>query len=173
MARQASPAQEKAILLVVGTIFTLAGMGVLWYGIDTVREASASKSWPTTQGIITRSEVRQQKQPSGGGSSSFIAEVSYEYKVDSLSYRNDRISRMDFGTSNRSSVREKKKKYPLGKEVVVFYNPANPLDALLEPGWGWIQAIPLGLGAAFSLAGLSMLWRWLGRMSRSGPEVNP
>jgi hypothetical protein len=41
---------------------------------------------------------------------------------------------MNFNTKNRSVVEEVLNKYPLGSEIKVYYNSADPSKALLEPG---------------------------------------
>lgn len=44
-------------------------------------------------------------------------------------------------------------KYPVGREVVVYYDPANPGESVLRP-WSWFHLIPLLVGGAM----LALAW---------------
>jgi uncharacterized protein DUF3592 len=48
--------------------------------------------------------------------------------------------------------------YPAGKEVAVYYDPAQPRTAVLERGNPAGSFMPLVAGTAFSLGGIVMLW---------------
>ena len=51
--KQATPRQEKVILLVVGAIFLLGGLGALYYGFNSIIKVNNIKKWPTVMGIVT------------------------------------------------------------------------------------------------------------------------
>ena len=81
------------------------------------------------------------------------------YKVNNFRYTNDCVSLGQYGTSNRKHVREELKKYPVNRKVSVYYDPANPQDAVLEPIWGWINAIPTAIGIVITIISVIMIWK--------------
>ena len=107
-------------------ICAIIGLGLTLLGSVKLKKAAETNSWPVTIGTVISSDV--------GGVMKYYPFVSYTYNVDSAVYTSDRISNMNFNTKNRSVVEEVLKKYPLGSEIKVYYNNADPSIALLEPG---------------------------------------
>src|SRR5262245_52103522 len=85
-----------------------------------------ARLWPSVPGrvVVSMSEKRNVK---GAGADSTdtearnFAKVVYEYKIATRTYRCDRVTVGE----NRGNfeVAETLAKYPLGKEVTVYYNP--------------------------------------------------
>ena len=71
--------------------------------------------------------------------------VEYEYQVNDQSFRGDRI--MIGGGKSEVELEYVLGRYPLGAKVVVYYNPADPQQAVLERG---IPATGFGVAASFS-----------------------
>lgn len=107
-------------------ISAILGLGLTLLGLVKLKNAAETNSWPTTNGTVTSSEM--------GGVMKYYPSVSYSYIIDSTVYTSKRISNMNFNTKNSSVVEEVLKKYPLGSEIKVYYNSADPSMALLEPG---------------------------------------
>jgi hypothetical protein len=107
-------------------ISAIIGIGLTLLGSVKLKNAAETNRWPITNGTIISSEV--------AGSMKYYPFVSYTYSVDSAVYTSDRIATMSFNTKNKSAVEEVLKKYPLGSEIKVYYNSADPSKALLEPG---------------------------------------
>jgi hypothetical protein len=94
-----------------------------------------------------------------------FAKVVYEYKIATKTYRCDRVS---IGENlGNFEVAETLAKYPIGREVTVYYNPNKRSEAVLErevpPSiWKGVIIILLGmagvtLGAIFGYKGLVRL----------------
>ncbi len=63
--------------------------------------------------------------------------ITYEYFVDEAKFES---SRVHFGYQTSSDVSYAQgfvNKYPVGKEVEVYYNPNDPSEAVLEPEIKW------------------------------------
>jgi hypothetical protein len=56
--------------------------------------------------------------------------VEYEYQVNDQSFRSDRI--MIGGGKSEVELEGVLNRYPLGAQVIVYYNPADPQQAVLE-----------------------------------------
>jgi hypothetical protein len=107
-------------------VCTILGLGLTFLGAVKIKNASETRSWPVTKGKITVSEVK--------GAMKYYPSVSYTYSIDSIDYSSNGITLMNYSTKKRSVVEETLKKYPLGSEVKVYYNSADPAKAFLEPG---------------------------------------
>ena len=132
--------RDKAIpIYIPATFFLLTGLLLFRWVYLQEQLLARSASWHTTQGFISVS--RRLKTKTGT-----LSDISYSYWVNDKEYVNDRIY---FGHNNT-----RVKLYPLGKEVVVFYNPQDPQQASLNrkispDTYGWIP-----LATLFSIGGL-------------------
>ncbi len=135
-------------------IFILMGGGIMYAGITNLRNASASKNWPTVPGKVVVSEVDRHR--SDKGSSTYSANVVYDYKVESTTYSAKRVSFGDSRSSNPAGARTIQNKYKLGMEVPVHYSPKEPSLAVLEPGVTGATMLLPGIGGVFFLVGCAM-----------------
>lgn len=120
------------ILLYVG-IFAAVMIGALILAATVkMREVKGAQSWSTTIGRVTRSDVRAQKRRDMDNRerTQSIPAVEYEYTVNGKRFTGARISLAE--TIPESEIESILNRYPLGKEVTVYYNPANPRQAVLE-----------------------------------------
>jgi hypothetical protein len=67
--------------------------------------------------------------------------VRFLYEVDGRKYESDRVST----GSSSASVRDVPN-YPMGARVTVYYDPADPELAVLEPGLRWESFIAAMMG---------------------------
>jgi hypothetical protein len=117
-------------LFVFGSIITLAG-------IKLINNARESLYWPKAEGIITQSFMdwdRHRRQ---------YANIKYSFTVNGQKITGFQISAKEMNKSNEDLLKE----YPVGKKVIVFYDPENPENSLLEPGYSWqsYQALVIGI----------------------------
>ena len=89
-------------------------------------------SWPTVEGIVRVSEVKD--GPQGG-----VLEFAYDYNVGKRSFRGRRVAQgqdRTLGSYQPDAIDpyEVVRKYPVRTQVTVYHDPAQPLDCLLEPG---------------------------------------
>lgn len=106
-------------------IFLLAAATIdanFLYG-TSVKHQLDSKTWPHTPGVITQSRLYNSTRL---GSQAVLA---YTYRVNGQ----DCYSRRYKFLGNQLPA-DTIARYPLGKPVKVFYNPADPLMAVLAPG---------------------------------------
>ena len=67
-------------------LFLLVGIGLTFWGWTILQNARASASWPTADGIVTRSEVTHSTDSDGGDS--YSPKVTYRYTVTNVSQTN-------------------------------------------------------------------------------------
>ena len=149
---------KMTIILAIITILGL--LGTLW-GMNSIRVGIASNRWPDARGSIISSEVGEihsADSGSGTGSTKYHPKVIYAYLVDNQKYESIRISAFSYGSSSRQRALDiTQKKYPLGRNVDVYYNPKYPKIAVLEKGVGFFAFIPILVGLPMLLFGVLRL----------------
>lgn len=148
-----STAQIIVVLTIGGSllIFDVVFLGIILFIRRKVAQAS---NWPYTMGTVTFSTI-EMRRGSKGGSTAYPV-VHYSYQALGLPYQGHKVTPGPEvgGTGARNVVA----RYPAGAQVMVYYNPDNPSEALLERGmpgfikWFWIILVILdlflcGLGA--------------------------
>lgn len=113
---------------IVGCVFMLMNAIFLGILVSTQRKMKAVQSWSSTLGTVTNSYL-ERRRSSKGGSTSYPA-VHYSYQVSGQAYQGRKIAPgMEVGGSGAGSVMSR---YPVGAQVMVFYDPEKPSDAVLE-----------------------------------------
>jgi hypothetical protein len=130
------------------------------------RLASASARWPTVSGTITTSSVIEEEIEDNSHNDKSIIRKIRRYQVD-LRYAYQ-VGKRDFvGTMGiwgwtpvyglREQAETMAAKYTQGEPVTVYYDPARPGHAVLEPDNRQGSMAPLIFGAIFAIAGGVML----------------
>jgi hypothetical protein len=136
--------------LILCAFATLAGLGLLLVAAFDLRKANRAKTWPTTEGRILDSRLREKKDDEG---TSYEVAILYEYFVNGVAHRSD-VWRIRAGSSSFTKAASQTiARYPVGAAVPVYFNPEDPADAMLEPGK--ISWTLLFAGVAFAAAGVA------------------
>jgi len=140
-------------------LFFVAFFGLFFAVIITVklRQVRAASRWPSVSGEIIAANVTQQQvtthhagyeENEDKTESRNFARITYRYEVNGKRYKCSRLSvGEDMGNDD---VQGKLKRYPVGRTVEVFYNPADPSKAVLE------RDLPEGCGKG-GLIGLALV----------------
>jgi hypothetical protein len=117
--------------LIIAVVF----LGIILRARGKVR---ASKSWSSTTARIQASDVETRRSRSGSGySTSHYPVVIYEYVVNGQRFQSRRVRfGSEIGYGFRRMAENIAAKYPNGSLVSVFYDPANPTEAVLEQSAG-------------------------------------
>lgn len=128
-------------------------------------QQSASMRWPSVPGKITQVNiaVEQREDDSHEGQIRTIRlyrpDIRYSYNIGNRELHG---SVWKWGWTalypDEDSARKTIAKYTIGASVPVFYDPAKPDDAMLEPGNRSGTAATLVFGAMFALGGGFMFW---------------
>ncbi len=113
-------------------VLIFGGLGYWFYKRSKQASAvrAASQSWHQTTGVVITSRV----EVSGGETTSVSPRVIFQYVVGAQTYQSDQIRAGDhlLKVSSSGDAYNTVDKYPVGAQVVVFYNPAQPAQACLE-----------------------------------------
>lgn len=147
-------------LMLLPILFIGAGGVMGFFGVRQFMRAQASEAWPTVTGVITIAELGKQMGNERDESTTYSADISYDYLVNDRSYVNGAVSFDGVTSSDPATARRILKRYPVGKQVTVYYNPAAPQEAVLEPGLrsgSWflplfgVLFVGIGIGVFFFL----------------------
>ncbi len=120
------------VLLVVGILgCTLLLLNAIFLGIifATRRKMNAVQGWSSTMGTVNASYLERRRSSNNGGSTNYPV-VQYSYQIGGQMYQSQKIAPgMEVGGTGAGKVVER---YPAGAQVMVFYDPQNPSDAVLE-----------------------------------------
>ena len=154
-------------LLTIPFFLFLILFSLVWIAISltVLIRSRRSTSWPKAIGTVVHTEVRRIVSPSlshDGNSVSYEPYVKYAYAVRDRQYERDRLtSAVVPGIRRSSEAATIVAKYPVGHQVTVFYNPADPGDAVLVAGGSRGNWYFLGFGCALfaaAVAGLISQW---------------
>lgn len=119
------------LLLTVGIIgFVLLILNAVFLGIIFFmrRRMAVVSQWPSTMGTVHTSYL-ERRHSSESGSTDYPV-VQYSYQVGGQAYQGAKLAPgPEVGGTGAGKVVAR---YPSGAQVMVFYNPQNPADAVLE-----------------------------------------
>ena len=137
---------------------------LLFLGTNRMININKVKKWPTAKGLILSHEIVEKNadhvadDPSNQGKVNYVNIIEYSYKLNNQEYRGSEIS------LEEREVKKKKAlnlfdKYPVNKEVSVFYNPDNINESLLEVGVGFSTISLLFFGILSFFLFIFMVWK--------------
>lgn len=119
------------LILTVGIIgFVFLVLNVIFLAILFFmrKRMAAVSQWPSTMGTVSTSYLERRSSTEGGYTNYPV--VHYSYQVGGWGYQGTKLAPgPDVGGTGAGKVVAR---YPAGAQVMVFYNPQNPSDAVLE-----------------------------------------
>lgn len=136
-------------------ILLLAGSAVLVITYLLQTEATASQSWPSTDGEVVASFVEEYRDSEQ--ELSYKPRVQYIYTVGGQLYKSQKVKiglEQSYGFYNNAN--KELADYPLNATVTVYYDPAEPTNAVLDRSSSpWY--IGYAIGAVLMLMSMRML----------------
>ena len=131
----------------------IALLGLLFVGLylRSRGRAAASQGWPETPGRVTSATMNLIEDEESGDV--YSPYVSYEYQVGGRSLSGSRIRFGSASSRDQAKAAAVLQRYPEGKAVTVYYDPARPDEAVLERSAAG-SASYLYLGVGFLLFGI-------------------
>jgi len=140
----------------VFVIVTAVGVYITISAFISRSKANASQNWSGTQGTVRESnvQVKESYDSDDGTTTTYSPHVRYAYTVNRQAYESGRIH-FGSGKTTRRAAEEAINRYPAGSTVMVYYDPQNPQQAVLErrSGSGWLQ---FAIGIVMAVGGLYM-----------------
>ncbi len=116
--------------LIWGAVLVMLGLGAFYGVYLMLAKQAAVKSWPTAIARVLISRLKTSQ--SSDNSTMYQPYVQYRYTVQGKEYTHDRYELIDSSSNLKNHEEKKLAAYPVGAQVPVFYNPADPADAVLN-----------------------------------------
>jgi len=114
-------------------ILILVGLGIFLYRRSKMRDVAkqAAQSWSSTMGTVIGSTIQIRRT---NNNRSEIPVVVYQYQVNGNPYQGQTIKAGEqfFNVRLMGDAHKIIARYPVGAQVMVYYNPANPAESALE-----------------------------------------
>ena len=121
-------------IAIVAFLGCTVGFVIKWgHGL---RMAWNGRGWPAVTGTIISSKIVIEDL--GEGDTRHDSKVTYEYRVAGQVYRADRLEWSDGAVTGTKLWQQRWHErtvaaYPVGRNVTVYYDPADPSRAVLQP----------------------------------------
>jgi hypothetical protein len=117
----------------------------------------ASRSWPSTEGVVDESRIDTQVVRKDKKKHDLV--IRYHYTVDGIAYQHDKAQFLDNVFYPKTSKQKVVAAFQAGQTVRVYHSPSNPQMAVLMPGFPVVTFVGgLLLGFLFLGIGLAGLW---------------
>ena len=146
---------NETLTKILKVIFFIAGVILISTSISNMNKANDSAAWSQVTAEIIKSEVMTSTSTSSSSNNrTYSPVIEYQYEFNSRSYQSDTVYFGLMGTNDSSFAHGIRSKYPKGMMTTAYVNPADPEEAVLEPGksgssglllWIGILLIPLSL----------------------------
>jgi len=119
-------------------IYLLCVMVALVMLFSVIKNIIKTQNWSIAFGKIISMDVVQNDNLEisiDGGTfkgTGFSCSVKYEYEISGKVYYGSRISFIGFETTSKKYINRMLKKYKVGTNVIVYFNPKNFSDCVLE-----------------------------------------
>lgn len=119
------------------TFFLVAGLLCLTASAFCLIQVLLPLRWRKVPGKIIYSDVstKLDNNSEGGSTTLYSVTIRYNYKVEHRTYTSEQVSRSTMPgmwSSRLLAFTGQVKRYPIGAEVVVYVNPHNPNEAVLQ-----------------------------------------
>lgn len=155
---EAAPHPDFLKLAIAGIALT-AALAFVALHIRRRQTAHRAASWPSVTGIVTQSHTARRWGLGNGiwiAGLWYVPEIAYRYEVGGRAYKGRKITLADRGYPKLKAAREVIARYPEGASIPVYYDPAKPRRAFLEPQRRERRA--LGIAALLmAIAGAALL----------------
>ncbi len=139
-------------------IFSGGGVFAIYQSRKSLKQADLSQGWPAVTGEILEAQVTAHPGTDAEGETdeAYLPVVKYRYPALGQTFIGNRRS-FGFTKTHRSrqAAENELARYPQGSQVTVFYNPADPSQAVLERKAG-ASTLALILGIGFILFGFCL-----------------
>lgn len=149
--------QMSSTKLLVVALAACMGLYSLLSAALTWRRGQTSRGWPSTTGKIIWVEIKRSAGGDDDDDPTYTPVIDYEYVVNGQTYRSQRIVWGDVSSTNRTQVANLITEHTPEATVTVYYNPADPSIAVLNPVRRTELKRTLFMGALWLIVALAAL----------------
>ena len=111
------------------------GAFLIWQGWRRQQSVKASMSWPYVQGRVIAASVRQVVERGDAETrdmTKYVPLVQYEYQVAGKTFQGNQLAFQEKSYNSHKKAFALVAAFAAGSQVMVFFDPANPQNAVLE-----------------------------------------
>lgn len=136
--------------VLIGALFVYLGDQIGQAHRDAVEGARLMRAMV----IDTSVERVVDHRPEQGERVTFYPRVTYSYRIDGSTYRNDAIWPATSTGGEASWAKDFLRDFPVGAQVGGWYQPDSPEQAFLIKGRPWLSWMAMAMGAVFVVIGV-------------------
>jgi hypothetical protein len=151
---------DLSVLTLCSALVLMGLVMLLKFTVDKLG-ADATSQWPTALGTVLSAQLEELEY---GSELRWFPRVTYQYSVQGRTVVNSQLTPgQQPQWRDRADAMRFLERYLARARIVVYYNPANTHDAVLEPRNGNRADPALGLGIVLVALGLwcLMIYDWL------------
>jgi hypothetical protein len=155
-------------IFILAVSFGVLGLVLTLMFGDKLNADARCKNWPSVQGKITSSRISERSNydyATTRRTARYVPVIKYSYSVDGVLYHAERIGNGIYVGITRQAVEHWLKLFPLHATIPVYYDPANPGEAVLNPTTN-SNKVGFALGIATSALGIFLVGLWIFRLLR-------
>lgn len=157
---EASKRTGRFVAMLFGLVFAGAGAAVGYQLLPSLTQWRAAAHWVETPAVVTASAVRSSR---GDDGTTYRPYVAYAYTFEGREYEGDRYDFWNVSSSGYEGKAAIVRAHPVGREIRVYVDPANPDLSVIQRKAGWGILFPtlfplifIGVGCAVFVAGARM-----------------
>ena len=118
--------------MILALVLVGFGVGGVNWVIRDGTPGLASRSWPPVPATVLAGTLKK----SYGRNAGWTPNITFSFSINGKRYFSNRFS---FPTTSYPRTRAEAilRHYPVGQTVTAYYNPKDPAQACLEPGYDW------------------------------------
>ena len=140
----------------IGMLFAALGAGIVVWSLWSLVQVFASRKWEAAESVVLASDLQRSRDTDGG--LTYRPEISYQYTAQG---RESVASRWCFGhgvsLSWSGPAMRAIRRYPAGQPVLVYFDPHDPAEAVLERGINPYLFGSVVVGMLFLLLGIAAI----------------
>jgi hypothetical protein len=142
--------------LIIAALLLAAAGWAAWIRVKKRREANAIATWPEVKGRVLSHDVEERfgTDSEGRPDYDYIPKISYQYEAGGQARIGNRIDLDNDYFGTQGAAEKHLAQWPVGSDVPVYVNPADPDDAVLSRkkagGW-WVVVFFVALAVAVAL----------------------
>lgn len=152
-------------LVIFAILMACVYLGLPIYEVYYRKKLRASLSWPQVTGTVSRTGVEVIKGGLYGGRF-FLARVIYHYEAYGVAHDGKRIGFNEVYYRDKNEAQAALDRYPENSTVTVYFDPANPADAILAREYR-----PVMRGIVIVYVCLALIVVCLVGLKRFGPDT--
>ncbi|HEX2888449.1 DUF3592 domain-containing protein [Vineibacter terrae] len=137
------------------TFALVAALFVALLAWAMMRRARVMRAWPTAQAVVVASRVERTMTRRTRGTRRtttpvYVPRVIYRFRIDGVDIDGDQLGRMMRSTRFEAAERFAMG-FPVGKRLVVHYDPDEPTTAVVEPTTGMLPLVLLAISVSLGV----------------------